>query len=191
MFTPGMIPVMDYCFGRVYFPFPNNKAMKRLHPRVVIPILFAAILMLCGFGFHHHHNDFHPTAASQQSSVRILIILQKTMYKSELARILSEHYSSASVYTEVANFNILPVVNPGEWSAVIILQSWEDWQPQPEITSLIKRSDPTEKIVVVTTSDTGQEKLEGIDAISSASMVDHAHGTADKVIARIDKLLAK
>jgi hypothetical protein len=189
MFTPGMIPVMDYCFGRVYFPFPNNKAMKRLHLRVVIPILFAAILMLCGFGFHHHHNDFHPTATSQQSSVRILIILQKTTFKAELARILTEHYSSASLFTEVADFNMLPVVKPQDWTAVIILQSWEDWQPQPEITNLIKRAEPKDKILVVTTSDTGQEKLEGIDAISSASTVDNARQTADKVIARIENLL--
>ena len=74
-------------------------------------------------------------------------------------------------------------------NAIIILQTWEDWEPQPEITELVIKANPREKVIVLTTSDTGQEKLSGIDAISSASSKSETEIVANKIIERLEKII--
>jgi len=186
-----MIPVMFSFMTEVYIPVLNKKDMKLPMHTLTRMFLLALVLILSGFRLNSLLPEYTNTATVQQSTARILIVLQRTAFKSELTRILSEQYSSSSVHIEVAEFSALGKIKESEWTAIVILQSWEDWQPQPEITNLISKANPKEKVIVVTTSDTGQEKLDGIDAISSASMVDTASDTAQKVISRIDRLLKK
>ncbi|MCB0768706.1 MAG: hypothetical protein KDB95_15970, partial [Flavobacteriales bacterium] len=47
------------------------------------------------------------------------------------------------------------------------------------------------RFVVLATSGGGDEMIEGVDGISSASVMDEAQADADSLIARLDRVLAR
>ena len=124
-----------------------------------------------------------------QPAKRVLVVLQKTSFKNEVAFALSQYFESKAIESEVIDLTNLRSVNEKEWNAIIILQTWEDWEPQPEITELVNKASPREKVIVLTTSDTGQEKLSGIDAISSASSKSETENVTNKIIERLQKVI--
>jgi hypothetical protein len=120
---------------------------------------------------------------------RLLLVAQGTDYKKEVMTLLQDYYKEKGVFTEVIEFGKLSTVKENEWNAIVILQTWEDFDPQPEIINLVNKANPKDKVIVLTTSDTGEEKLSGVDAISSASMKMMASYAAEKIVARVDKVL--
>ncbi|MCU0356413.1 MAG: hypothetical protein MUE95_02420 [Cyclobacteriaceae bacterium] len=148
------------------------------------PLMFAFLMSFTPIRLSSIVSDALP------AEKRVLLVAQQTDYKKEVIQFLKDYYAGKSVYTEVLEFSKLNTVKESEWNAIVILQTWEDFDPQPEIISLVNKANPKDKVIVLTTSDTGEEKLSGVDAISSASMKMMASYAAEKIVARVDKLLS-
>ena len=124
-----------------------------------------------------------------QGKARILIVSQRTEFQEEVSRLVTEHYKTKSIGTQVISFNTMKNVKEEEWGVIVVLQAWEGATASSALTTLIKAANPPEKVIVVVASETGSEKFTGIDGITAASLKSEAPGVAKKVIARIDKVL--
>jgi len=124
-----------------------------------------------------------------QTKARILIVLQRTEFQEEVSRLLTEHYKTKSIGTQVIGFNNIKNVKVEEWGVIVVLQGWEGATAPSALTNLIKSAKPPAKVIVVVASETGSEKLTGVDGITAASMKSEAPDVTKKVIGRIDKVL--
>ncbi len=127
--------------------------------------------------------------AQPQTKARILVVSQRTEFQEEVSRLLTEHYKTKSIGTQVISFNSLKNVKQEEWGAIVVLQGWEGATAPSALANLIKAAKPQEKVIVMVSSETGSEKLTGVDGITAASMKSEAPAVIKKIIGRIDKIL--
>jgi polyphosphate kinase 2 (PPK2 family) len=151
-------------------------------------LLLAAVSMVTGFASFHSRNSASDEL-QPQSKPRILIVSQRTEFQEEVTKLITDHYKAKTIGTQLTGFNNLKTVKEEEWGAIVVLQSWDGAAAPSALTNLIKSAKPQEKVVVVTSSETGYEKMSGIDGITAASMKSAAPDASRKVIARIDKVL--
>ncbi|MBX2961512.1 MAG: hypothetical protein KF687_03315 [Cyclobacteriaceae bacterium] len=148
---------------------------------IIFPVtaLLAALMLLMG------------SSAMEQSQTksRILIASQRTEFQEEVSKLLTEHYKSKSIGTQVISFNSLRNVKEEEWGAIVVLHGWEGATAPSSLATLIKSAKPQEKVIVVVSSETGSEKITGVDGITAASMKSEAPDVTKKLIIRIDKVL--
>lgn len=124
-----------------------------------------------------------------QGKARILIVSQRTEFQDEVSRLVTEHYKTKSIGTQVISFNTMKNVKEEEWGAIVVLQAWEGATASAALTNLIKTAKPPAKVIVVVASETGSEKLTGVDGITAASLKSEAPDVTRKIISRIDKVL--
>lgn len=124
-----------------------------------------------------------------QGKARILIVSQRTEFQEEVSRLVTAHYKTKSIGTQVISFNTMKNVKEEEWGAIVVLQAWEGATASTALTNLIKTAKPPAKVIVVVASETGSEKLTGVDGITAASLKSEAPDVTRKIISRIDKVL--
>lgn len=124
-----------------------------------------------------------------QGKARILIVSQRTEFQEEVSKLITEHYKTKLIGTQVISFNTMKNVKEEEWGAIVVLQAWEGATASSALTTLIKAAKPAEKVIVVVASETGSEKLTGVDGITAASLKSEAPAVTKKIIGRIDKIL--
>lgn len=144
--------------------------------------ILIAVVMLMGFAPP-------PVISQSQTKARILIVSQRTEFQEEVTKLVTDHYKAKSIGTQLTGFNNLKTVKEAEWGAIIVLQSWDGSAAPSALTNLMKTAKPAEKVIVVVSSETGSEKLSGVDGITAASMKSAAPDASKKIIARIDKVL--
>ena len=144
--------------------------------------LVATMMFMMGFSFTRSNDQ-------QQSKARILIVSQRTEFQEDVSKLVTDHYKGKSISTQLTGFNNLKTVKEEEWGAIVVLQSWDGSAAPSALTNLIKAARPQEKVIVVVSSETGSEKLSGVDGITAASMKSATPDAAKKIIARIDKVL--
>lgn len=123
-----------------------------------------------------------------QSKGRILMAAQSSPYNDEIVRILTEHYRSKSIGTQLASIQNLNTIKTEEWKVIVVLPGLDAKGSQPEINNLVKRTNPPGKVVVPGPADSWVDSS-GIDAISSATLKAMAKDAAQKLIPRIEKIL--
>jgi hypothetical protein len=123
------------------------------------------------------------------SMVRVLIATQGSAFKDAVVTGVIEHLESRAAYVKVVDVSALPGVDPAAWNAVVVIHTWEMRQPPQDVQAFVDRARNSGKLVVLTTSGAGTFKLEGVDAISSASVVDDAPARAAEIAKRLDGIL--
>jgi len=70
-----------------------------------------------------------------------------------------------------------------EWTAIVVIHTWEYWKPQPDAQAFIARVTDKNKLLAIATSGSGKEKLAiaGVDAISAASKMSDAPALAERI----------
>jgi hypothetical protein len=61
-----------------------------------------------------------------------------------------------------------------------------DRKPQPDAKAFIERASDPKKVLVVTTSGSGKERLAGVDAISAASVMEDVPTRLGLIESRLD-----
>ena len=121
----------------------------------------------------------------------VLIATQGSEFKYALVERLVDYLKQRSVHIKVIDVSGLPGVRESEWSAIIVIHTWENWRPQADARAFLDRAREPGKIVFVTTSGSGREKMPGgIDVISAASELREMPTTLSQVTPRLDALLA-
>lgn len=121
---------------------------------------------------------------------RVLIATQGSEFKYALVERLVQQLKERSIYIRVIDVTELPVVRESEWSAIVVVHTWENWRPQKDAASFVERAREKGRLVVVTTSGSGREKMPGVDVISAASELRDVDAAAAQAAARLDAVLA-
>lgn len=123
---------------------------------------------------------------------KVLIATQGSEFKDKVVFHLTQYYKVQSVYASIIDVKSLKNVHPEEYSAIIVIHTWEYGKPPQVVQEFIDRTKVyEEKIVVLTTSGEGTYKMEGVDAITGESILLNADTFSEKIIEKVDEILIK
>lgn len=135
--------------------------------------------------------DFTPSYSvqSEDPKHKLLIATQGSEYKNAVVAGIINAVKNRPVDVRVVDISALPEVNIDEWSAIVILHTWENWQPQKDAMLFINRNPDLANIIVLTTSGQGDLKMEAVDAITSASDISNVEKDTAQIVRRIDSVI--
>jgi hypothetical protein len=166
--------------------------MRRREVIILIIALIALFIpsSLLWYRGHYSMTLARPfTAGVTSSAQRVLIATQGSRFKDALVAGLVRHLLSRSVYVSVIDVSGLPGVKASEWTAIVLIHTWEYSRPQADARAFLDRLAERQRVVVVTTSGSGKEAMPGVDAISAASVMGDPPAPLAAVTGRIDALL--
>jgi hypothetical protein len=121
--------------------------------------------------------------------VRVLIATQGGDFKESVVSGVVAHLAPRQAYVRVTDVSHLPDIREQDWSAVIILHTWEMGKPPHGVAEFLRRTTDRRKIIALATSGDGRFKIDGIDAISTASRMADAPLRVAEINAKLDALL--
>ena len=124
-----------------------------------------------------------------QLPTRILITTQGSEFKNELSDQLVNELSHMAVHVKVTDVTRLPEIDYDDWNIIVIIHTWEYLLPEKNVQDFVSRLATTDKLVIVTTSGLGKEGLEGVDGISSASILTETESVRKTIMNRINNRL--
>lgn len=102
---------------------------------------------------------------------RVLIATQGSDFKDAVVAGIVDHLKQRHAYIKVIDIAALPQVNEDKWNAVVVIHTWENWKPQVDAKVYLEHVKNLSKVIVLTTSGEGDYKIEGVNAITSASVM--------------------
>lgn len=129
------------------------------------------------------------TRGNPQAHGRVLIATQGSAFKDSLVNQIIAGIARDSVFVTVIDVSGLDSIREVEWKAIVLIHDWEMWKAPPVVTAFVSRLQDHSRVVDVTTSGGGTEKLPGVDAISSASKLSEVKMLARTVSDKVSNLL--
>lgn len=120
---------------------------------------------------------------------KILVATQGSEFKRSIVSGIIEHLKQRPSYLKIIDVSALSQVNENDWDALVILHTWENWQPQADAKAFLEGVKDSNKVIVLTTSGNGTYKMEGVDAITSASVKENVPSRILEVTKRLDLIL--
>ncbi len=120
---------------------------------------------------------------------RILIATQGSEYKDAVVQGIVEKFKSRPVYIHVVDISALPTVEESPWNAIVIIHTWENWQPPNVVSDFVQQTKYPDRLILLTTSGDGGFTMDDTDAITSASLLDDVPTHVEEITMRLDKLL--
>ena len=120
---------------------------------------------------------------------RLLIATQGSDFKDAVVSAVVGRLQQRPIYIKVIDVSLLQGVDEADWSAVLLIHTWENWKPQLDAKRFIRRVKMPEKVVVMSTSGGGDEKMEGVDTITASSVMEDVPAYANEIVARLEPLL--
>ncbi|PKV50639.1 hypothetical protein ATE84_2702 [Aquimarina sp. MAR_2010_214] len=118
---------------------------------------------------------------------RLLIATQGSVFKDSITNRIVNQYKSDSIFIKVIDISSLTDVDPQNYTAILLIHTWENWKPPYVIRQFIERTDDQQdKIVVLTTSGGGTYQMPEIDAITGESNLEEISIFVDKIIDRLE-----
>lgn len=155
-----------------------------------------AILILISIGFFVVYKPEYPSAIvesfeinSPELDLRVLIASQPSRYKNTVVHSLVSHLKQRPVYIKVVDVTALSSIHEKDWDVIVMIHTWENWQPPPVVKDWLEQASDLSKIVVLTTSGTGVDKMKDINAITSASLMTTLPADVAELVARVDRIL--
>ena len=130
---------------------------------------------------------------STNAKNKILIASQGSEFKNNLLEILVKEFEGDEKYLYVIDCTKLGDEIFSDWDAIVIIHSAQIHKMPREAELFLKRSVDLSKVILVSTSGAGDDKIEGfeVDAISTASRITITHKIVNWLIPRIESKLLK
>lgn len=160
---------------------------------VLVTILLVCASLLFLFWYKQSYlmegkDNFEIT--SQSLNQKLLIAKQSSPFKDSLVVGVLNRYKSALAVVEVIDIKALINTDVADFDVLLLIHRWEANAPPDIVQSFIdKNLESKNKMVILTTSWNGLEKMENVDAISGASIIKEVPVFTDQVIKRLDRLL--
>jgi len=161
----------------------------------LIGIGSAVILILIAFGVYLLVNIQGVAESFEVNSPeleqKVLIASQGSGFKNALVKSLTEHLGEKQIYIKVVDVSALEGVNEDDWDAVVLIHTTEKWKLQPDVKEYLDRVKDLSKVILLTTSSSGEWKTEdyNIETITSASKMSGVKSLAAKILTRLDSIL--
>lgn len=154
-------------------------------------LIFTTLLFLFLFKEYASIKPVHSQETNSTVIVqKLLIVSSSSPFKDSIAMRILDHYQSSYIDVDVIDVRTLTPINSQDFDAILIMHRWEAGAPPDNVQAFMdKNSESKNKIVMLTTSWYGLEKMEAIDAITGASIVHDAPVFTDRIIKRLDGLL--
>jgi hypothetical protein len=127
---------------------------------------------------------------SRAADSKVLIATQGSAFKDSIVAGAVAHLKPRGIYVRVIDVSALPSVQEADWNVIVVIHTWEMHRPQADAANFIAKLRDSRKIIVLSTSGAGSLKMEGVDAISSASQMIDVPQRVAEIDARIDAILA-
>ena len=126
-----------------------------------------------------------------QATNKILIASQGSDFKENLLETLVQELKSNDKYLYVVDCTKLGDEILSDWDAIVIIHSAQIHKMPREAELFLKRSVDLSKVILVSTSGAGDDKIEGfeVDAISTASRISITHKVISWLIPQVESRL--
>ncbi len=166
-----------------------------LWQKIILGVGIVVLALVTGIGWYLARHSMRAAAEleinSPTANERVLIATQGSSFKDSVVAGVIAHLKERHAYAKVIDVAALPLVREADWSAIVVLHTWEMEKPQQDAQRFIASARDPRKVIVLTTSGSGTARMPGVDAISSASeMIDVSNRVAE-IDSRLDSLLAK
>ena len=169
---------------------PNFVRMRRILIRTLKILGLLAVLFfgfLVWYQWRYSMDEVEPYAINHpEAEERVLIATQGSEYKNEVTNRLVEYLNDGERFIQVIDVTSIEGTNTSIWDAIVIMHTWEKWEPQVDASKFLKSNYDPNKVFVLATSGSGEQMIEGIDGISGASIMDdvdlHAETLAEQVL---------
>ncbi len=169
------------------------KNLKLTQKLALVIILLLGLFLL--FLFWYKQNYSMEVAESYEVNTpalnqKLLIATQGSVFKDAIVEGIINHYKSNSIFVKVVDISVLDSTDASEFDAILLVHTWEYGKPPEKVQSFMdKNQGLKDKLVVLTTSGEGTEKMEGVDAITGESIISDVSLFVDKVVIKLDPLL--
>lgn len=161
--------------------------------KIIMGFMLLAVALFILLSWYKFHFSMAPARAfdvnSTDSSRLVLIATQGSEFKKAVVSGVVDHLRQERVYIKVIDVSALPQFDPQEWSAILVIHTWENWKPQADARAFLDRVKDKRKILVFTTSGAGNIKIKGFNAISSASVMADVPARVKEITNRLDTIL--
>ncbi len=162
----------------------------------ILILVAVALLLFTGFAYRYlsvHAMKRSPAYERGLPSLprHVLIATQGSGFKDRMVAGLVTHLERHPAYVKVIDIADLTTIQEGDWHAIVILNTWEYGKPPGVVRDFVARLATPDKVVSITTSGSGRERLAGVDVISSASVIDDVPLLLKRVGAKVDAMLVK
>jgi hypothetical protein len=175
----------------------DRHAASTTRKRRVLVLAAAALLLLLASGYIAAYFASHAMeeitsweAGPASAPQRVLIASQGSGFKDRLVADLVAGLAQHQLHVKVIDVSDLADTNDVDWQVIVIVHTWEFGKPPRVVADFLGRSRDRRRIIGISTSGSGREKLAGVDFISSASVMEDAPALAAELDARILALLA-
>ena len=126
---------------------------------------------------------------TKTSSRRLLVATQGSDFKNSVVQEIVTHFKGDSIYINIIDISALDSIDPNDYTAILLIHTWENWKPPVQIENFIHRTKRyQDKIAAITTSGKGTYHMEGIDAITGESKPENILPIANEAIERIQAI---
>jgi hypothetical protein len=165
----------------------------KMWKKIILTMAVLAALSIAFLTWYNMHYSMDAVRSfevnSPQLNQRILIATQGSRFKEDVVNGLIYRLRSRDVYIQVIDVTKLPEVEEVEWDGIVILHTWENWKPHQAASNFVARSIAPHKLIVLSTSRLGNNKLTDVDGLSSASLKHNVPELVNEITLRIEKLL--
>jgi hypothetical protein len=145
-----------------------------LAARIAIGVLVCSMALLAIFGLYLQRHVMVPAQVQEygnpRAGTRILIATQGSAFKDAVVAQVLAQLNSPLNYVKVVDISALGDVSTSNWSALLILHTWQFGRPPSTVRDFVARQSSVRNLVVMSTSGSGRERLAGVDAVSAASV---------------------
>jgi hypothetical protein len=116
-----------------------------------------------------------------------LIATQNSKFKQTVVSEIYDELNRNSIYMKIIDVKKLKNQSSAEFSAVVIINKCLAGRPDPRVESFIDRAPQKNKIIVLTTGilDSWKPEAPGVDAMTSASVLDKSDQVAKSIVNRV------
>ncbi len=158
-----------------------KKVLKALAVLVSISIVFILV--------YNYNYSMSPAKSFEVNdpdlTESLLIATQGSEFKNALVSQIIESNESRDIYIKVVDVSALSEIIEDDWTAIVIIHTWEKWEPQEDALAFIKKAKNLEDIYTIATSGSGEEIIFGVDGISGASEISRI----PKIVKELDSWL--
>lgn len=169
------------------------KSLKLAQKIALIITLLIGLFLIIHYWYNNNYSVeiIRPDEGSiHKIDRKLLIATQGSPFKDSVVAVISEHYKSFPIEVEVIDVRLLSNKDVEDFDVIFIMYRWEAGAPPEVVQSFMEKNlNLKDKILVMSTSWNGLEKVKNIDAITGASIVQNVPIITSKIIKRIDRLL--
>ncbi len=156
--------------------------------------LLLLVIFLIFLAWYKHTYSMGIAQSSEVNSPdlerKLLIGTQGSDFKDSVVTGILNHFRSDSIYIKVVDVSALENVDSSIFDAIVLIHTWEIGKPPESVQVFINKNYGLKnKVVVLTTSGEGSEKMDEVDAITGESVLEDAPLFTDKIIQKLNPLL--